>query len=123
MPDSGPSLCSVLDPRKCPPPLAPVSLRPLSSLSVATNPLTRSLLFQMPGSTRKGCILKVSGRGEWRAEIRVGGSPPTGPPRRPGSAPRPVALHCDPLPSLAFVLVVLCELSVNTAPVILTITD
>lgn len=69
-------------------PPAPASLCPLSSLSVATNPLTRSLLLQMPGSTRRGCTPKVSGRGKRRAEIRLGGAPPTRPLRRPGSAPR-----------------------------------
>lgn len=32
--------------------------------SVATNPLTHRLLFQMLGSTRRGCTPKVSGRRE-----------------------------------------------------------
>lgn len=34
------------------------------SHSVATNPLTRRLLFQMPGSTRSGFTLKVSVNGD-----------------------------------------------------------
>lgn len=48
----------------------------------------------MPGSTRRGCTQKVSGRGERRAEIRLGGASPTGPPGRPGSAARLALRPC-----------------------------
>lgn len=81
----------------------PASARRLSfarfPLSVATNPLTRSLLFQMPGSTRRGCIPKVSGRREpsrnmarWRAANGPGAlRARLARALRPG--PDPLALH------------------------------
>ncbi|OWR49246.1 hypothetical protein KGM_209443 [Danaus plexippus plexippus] len=55
MADTGPTLCSVLDPSKsrC------RVLFALHFLSIATNPLTRSPLLQMLGSTRKGYTPKA----------------------------------------------------------------
>lgn len=49
---------------------------------IATNPLTHSLLLQMPGSTRRDYTPKVSGC-RAVAEIRLGGASPTARARRP----------------------------------------